>query len=407
VLLHGDGQYAPECIESLVAPLEAGEAHAVFGSRMLVAGDARKGGMPLYKYAGNRVLTTFQNWAVGTELSEFHSGYRAYSVAALASIPFQANSNGFDFDTEIILQLVHHGHRIVEVPIPTYYGDEICYVNGVKYAKDIVTDVVRYRLGSMGFGNMEGFEPDGDYDLKESADSSHGQLESWMSAIPPSRVLDLGCAHGRVGERLRRHGHHVTGVEIDHNDTASRRLDRFVVADLEDGVPDELGKGYDVVLAADVLEHVRDPAALLRQLRSVIARDGMLLVSVPNFGHWYPRSRVLLGLFDYDNRGILDRGHVRFYTRRSFRRMLRETGWSVDRSDYTGLPIDVLTHGEIGRLGRFARTVDRFLVKVWPTLFGYQMLFRARATDEIPSEQIDLQEALVGAGAAPAARNVS
>ncbi len=151
VMLHGDGQYAPECLPDILAPLERGEADCVMGSRMMEHGAARRGGMPLYKYVGNRILTTFENKVLGTKLSEFHSGYRAYSVNALKGIPFERNSDGFNFDTQIIIQLVDAGRRIVEVPIPTYYGDEICYVDGLKYAKDVSTDVVRYRLGKMGF----------------------------------------------------------------------------------------------------------------------------------------------------------------------------------------------------------------------------------------------------------------
>jgi glycosyltransferase involved in cell wall biosynthesis len=403
VLLHGDGQYAPECIETLVAPLASGEAHAVFGSRMMVRGDALKGGMPVYKYMGNRVLTTFQNWAIGTQLSEFHSGYRAYSVEALASIPFHANSNDFDFDTEIILQLVHAGRRIVEVPIPTYYGDEICYVNGMKYAKDVVADVLRYRLNSMGFGGGASFDQGGDYDLKESEDSSHGQLEAWMERFPPSDVLDLGCAHGRVGGRLRKMGHHVTGVELMPNADAEHALDRFLVADLEQGLPPELDGSFDVVLAADVLEHVRDPARLLREIRDVVAPGGSLLISVPNFGHWYARMRVVTGTFDYDERGILDRGHLRFFSRRSFRRLLLDTGWRVSRVDYTGLPIEALSEGDVGLLGRLLRAADRVLVRLWPTMFGYQMLFQAHPVEEERTEEIHLQDAL--SAAANAVRN--
>src|SRR3546814_4880096 len=87
--------------------------------------------MPAYKYAGNRILTTMQNAVVGTDLSEWHSGYRAYSVKALESVPFERNADGFNFDTQIIVQMHEAGRRIAEVPIPTYYGDEICYVAGV------------------------------------------------------------------------------------------------------------------------------------------------------------------------------------------------------------------------------------------------------------------------------------
>lgn len=134
VLLHSDGQYAPEILSNLLAPLENDEADVVFGSRMMKPFDALKGGMPPYKFIGNIILTTMQNWCTGAGLSEFHSGYRVYSVAALKQIPFNSFSNGFDFDTQIILSLLERKFRICERPIPTYYGDEICHVNGIPYA---------------------------------------------------------------------------------------------------------------------------------------------------------------------------------------------------------------------------------------------------------------------------------
>ena len=134
VLLHGDGQYAPEMLPEMVAPLERGEGDAVMGSRMMDKGAARRGGMPLYKFVGNRILTRAENAMLGTNLTEFHSGYRVYSTSALKDIPFEHNTDDFDFDTQIIVQLLDAESRILEIPIPTYYGDEICYVNGMRYA---------------------------------------------------------------------------------------------------------------------------------------------------------------------------------------------------------------------------------------------------------------------------------
>src|SRR5580704_13339150 len=92
VLLHGDGQYAPECLPELLDPLRRGEADAVLGSRMLVRGGALQGGMPLYKFLGNRILTWVENKLLHANLSEFHSGYRAYSVRTLEKIPFERNT---------------------------------------------------------------------------------------------------------------------------------------------------------------------------------------------------------------------------------------------------------------------------------------------------------------------------
>ena len=108
--------------------------------------------MPLYKYVGNKILTHVQNRVVGLDLTEWHCGYRAYRVDALADLDLASYIDDFNFDTEIILGLHAAGKRIVEVPIPTYYGDEICYVNGMKYAKDVTGDVLRYRARRMGFG---------------------------------------------------------------------------------------------------------------------------------------------------------------------------------------------------------------------------------------------------------------
>lgn len=133
-LLHGDGQYAPEALPYLLEPLKKGEADMVFGSRMRERGKAIKGGMPLYKYFGNRILTCAQNKLSGLSLSEYHSGYRLYSVEALKAIPFESFTNSWHFDTQIILAMAERGMRIVERPIPTYYGEEICHVNGIPYA---------------------------------------------------------------------------------------------------------------------------------------------------------------------------------------------------------------------------------------------------------------------------------
>ncbi len=133
-LVHGDGQYAPEALPLLLDPFIKDQADMVFGSRMAKPSDALKGGMPLYKFAGNRVLTYLQNKMSGLNLSEYHSGYRLYSTKALKSVPFQAFTNTWHFDTQIILALAERNFRIVERPIPTYYGDEICHVNGIPYA---------------------------------------------------------------------------------------------------------------------------------------------------------------------------------------------------------------------------------------------------------------------------------
>ena len=146
VLLHGDGQYAPEIMQDLLTPLEAGDADMVMGSRMMVKGAALRGNMPMYKYVGNKILTWTENTLVGSRFTEFHSGYRAYSVHALKTVPLGQMTSNWHFDTQIILEFLKRGLRVEEVPIPTYYGDEICHVNGMLYAKNCVVETAKYAL---------------------------------------------------------------------------------------------------------------------------------------------------------------------------------------------------------------------------------------------------------------------
>jgi 2-polyprenyl-3-methyl-5-hydroxy-6-metoxy-1,4-benzoquinol methylase len=375
VLLHGDGQYAPEMLPDMVAPLIRGECEAVFGSRMMTKGAAKKGGMPLYKRLGNRILTRIENRMLGTDLTEFHSGYRAYSVRALRDIPFQHNTNDFDFDTQIIIQLVHAGKRIQEIPIPTYYGDEICYVNGMRYAKDVVKDVFEYRLAAKGFGTSQWMPTPDEYAFKEGDGTSHAVMLEMLAGMGSAKVLDIGCSGGLLAERVRAAGHHVTGVDYLEIPGVRERTDSFFQADLSQGIPAEVGTGYDLVIAGDIIEHLPQPAQILREILRVLRPGGQVFLSVPNFGHWYPRVRTLFGLFGYDRRGILDNTHLRFFTRSSLRRLVRSCGFDVLEERATGLPLGVVSEAD-GRKLRMIRKADERLVRSRPTFFGYQFILR-------------------------------
>jgi glycosyltransferase involved in cell wall biosynthesis len=146
VILHADGQYSPEKLPELLAPLAAGTADLVQGSRML-GGGALAGGMPFYKYAANRVLTVIENRAFGMNLAEFHSGYMLYARSALAAIPFGRLSESFDFDLEMLVCARILGLRIAEVAIPTIYADEVSHLKPIAYGLDVLRVVRRYRRG--------------------------------------------------------------------------------------------------------------------------------------------------------------------------------------------------------------------------------------------------------------------
>ena len=149
VMLHPDGQYDPVLLPDLVAPIIAGEADLVLGSRMLIKGGARAGGMPLYRYVSNKALTAIENRALGRHFSELHTGYRAYSRKFLETIPFMRNSNDFVFDTQVIAQAVAFDQRIVEVPIHTKYFAEASSTSmpaNIRYGLGTLWTMARFRL---------------------------------------------------------------------------------------------------------------------------------------------------------------------------------------------------------------------------------------------------------------------
>jgi glycosyltransferase involved in cell wall biosynthesis len=124
VMLHPDGQYEPTLIPELVEPILRGRADLVLGSRLAERGGWRRGGMPVHKYLANRGLTAIENRVLGTQFSELHTGYRAYSRDLLRGVPFLRNSLDFAFDSEMLFQAVHFGFRLTEVPAPTKYFDD-------------------------------------------------------------------------------------------------------------------------------------------------------------------------------------------------------------------------------------------------------------------------------------------
>jgi len=333
VLLHGDGQYAPEILSHLYAPLVAGDAEAVFGSRMMSEyGGAIKGGMPFYKYVGNKVLTYFENGALGLNLTEFHSGYRAYSLDALRKIDFDDMTDVFHFDTQIIIKLHHQGFKIKEVPIPTYYGDEICHVNGMKYAKDVFLAVIRYKRTVRSLARYPEYkEYFVHYPIKESRHSSSHYFLTWIGKR--QNVLDIGCGEGFFAEKLVEEGNRVVGIDILPQPKHRDILARYIQADLDQGMGQALPAlgpdRFDRVLLQDVLEHVRNPAKLLTDCHQLLTPQGLLLVSVPNVANITVRLSLLFGRFEYAERGILDKTHVRFYTRKSARRMLEAAGYQI------------------------------------------------------------------------------
>lgn len=164
VMLHADGQYEPSLIPSMVKPILDGGADLVLGSRFMEPGLALQNGMPRWKYLANRGLTVAENRMMGTHLSEAHTGYRAYSRRLLLTVPFLRNANDFSFDTELIMQAVHFGLRIEEVPATCRYYEDASMVgfrSGVVYGLETLWAGTRLRLHRAGVVSSRRFKDPG------------------------------------------------------------------------------------------------------------------------------------------------------------------------------------------------------------------------------------------------------
>ena len=365
-LVHGDGQYAPECLPDLLAPLVAGEADAVFGSRMLTRGGARKGGMPLYKFAGNKVLTRFQNALLGSNLSEFHSGYRLYSVRALQRVPFEANTNDFHFDTEIIVQFVFAGLRIKELPIPTYYGDEECRVNGLRYAWDVCKTMLRARVHGLDLLYDRKFDVrERTYNLKLGYPSSH--TLALDAAMAGGEVLNVGCGKADLSPALAARGCRVTDMTCrpQHETEFPVDVSRF-----------------DQIYLLDVVAGLTEPERFLEELRFAARRHRPeIVLTTANVGFFVTRLMMLAGQFNYGRRGILDRTHRRLFTFGSVRTLLEQSGYCIIET--RGVPAPFPLAVEAGWLGRALLWINGALLRVCRGLFSYQIFVRAQALPSV------------------------
>jgi hypothetical protein len=358
-LVHGDGQYAPECLPALLQPLADGEADAVMGSRMLTRGGARSGGMPLYKRVGNRSLTALQNWIMRAKLSEYHSGYRLYNTAALRRIPFDLDADGFHFDTEIIVQLLIAGQRIREVPIPTYYGDEISRVNAFGYGWRVLMAAIMARVQEVGllYDRKYDCRP-GDPLARLDAprlgyDSPHRQALKFIE--PGTRVLLIGRG-SRFGTELRERGCAV--VVRDDLDA--------------DALPASLA-AFDLVLLLDGIDRVPAPELFVDRLRAAarLAPDVTLIVSSANVAFVVTRLMLLMGQFNYGKRGILDMTHHRLFTPRTLRRLLEQGGFAVQALHGAPVPFPLVL-GD-GRSARLLLWLNGALMRLSKSLFAYQI----------------------------------
>jgi 2-polyprenyl-3-methyl-5-hydroxy-6-metoxy-1,4-benzoquinol methylase len=390
VLLHGDGQYAPEKLLDLLEPFEIFSCDAVQGSRMIYKFDALKGGMPLYKFFGNIFLTFIQNFLTGIGLSEFHSGYRAYRVKSLIDIPFNINSNYFHFDTEIFLQLSLIKKKIKEIPIPTFYGQEISSLNSINYGLAILRTTLKYYLQkylifydrkydltNFYSKNQYNNENKTKYVSKLNFSSTHSKAYSKIGNN--SRVLSLGCGDCYVEKELQsKKNCYVYGVDNFINNNI-KSLNGHEVTNLNFYNFNFDSAEYDFILLLDVIENLHSPENFLNMLNNKMSYNPelKLLISTPNVANIFIRLMLLFGNFNYGKRGILDKTHTRLFTKNTFIKLLEENNFYIRTVFYVPLPAPLIFKNKT--ICNLIMSLQKFLNLFFGKIFSFQILVEASA----------------------------
>jgi 2-polyprenyl-3-methyl-5-hydroxy-6-metoxy-1,4-benzoquinol methylase len=275
------------------------------------------------------------------------------------------------------------GFHITEVPIPTYYGDEICHVNGMQYAWQCVRTSMKYRL--MQFEIF--YDPKFDirrrvskvYTAKRATTSLHHFIRH-IPLEPGSRLIDVGGGDGEaVGRAIADRGIEVTCIDQGADMTDSQ-IRQFHV-DLDEPWERQFEvEAYDTTIALDVIEHLKSPERGLAEIFRCLKSGGKLYASTGNVAFLPVRLAMLLGWFNYGRRGILDLTHKRLFTVDSFRRSLKNAGFRIDRIIGFGPPLADLTGGR----SKISEVADRLLsrlARTWPKVFAYQILIECTRTD--------------------------
>ena len=379
VMLHGDGQYPPEELDEMIMPILREEADVVLASRMIDRMGALKGRMPLYKWVGNQVLTGVQNAILHSHLSEFHTGYRAYRVSSLSKIPFSKNSDYFDFDTDILIQLMNTGNRFKEIPIPTYYGSEVSHVNGLRYGLLIVFTSLISRIMRAGIF----YDPRFDYSsaneqyLSKLGFNSSQQFAMDRVRMPNSVVLDLGCGPGFMTNALAKKGVKVISLDRFISTDVEKNSYKVIEADLDEFHFNGIEERIDQVLVLDVIEHLRSPKSFLHDLREKFCwEETEIILTTGNVAFLPVRLSLFFGQFNYSNRGILDLDHRRLFTFSSMRRLLKSAGYVV--LEEKGIPAPyplALGHTWLAKL---LLNINGFFIHLSRGMFSYQIAFVVR-----------------------------
>lgn len=221
------------------------------------------------------------------------------------------------------------------------------------------------------------------YDFKPDKFSSHMKIINYLKSISQKnkgkklKVLDVGCSKGFIGKILKDFNFELYGIELDREDAkiAKKYYKEIRVANLE--LKKNLFKKifFDIIIMADIIEHLRNSSEIVGYLKKFLKKDGMLILSTGNIANLYVRLKLLFGNFDYEERGILDKTHLKLFTLKTFRQLATNAGLKIVGEDFTPIPLPTVNKIFVeGNPLNLAHKINYYLMRIFPKLLSFQFI---------------------------------
>lgn len=365
-------------VRQMLVPFLENRIDAVFVSGRRRFKDIVKSPSQLIGWLGQSLLVPLCNLFLGRRFATIFGGHRIYHTAVLQTINFEHNSDDYDFDSDIIIQL-SDTQRIVQEIVADGSGWQLPVFRELICLLKALRSCISSKIGKLGiyYNPKFDYEPPTNYRYKEKFGYDSSQQFAMDRVKEGSIVLDIGCGPGFMARRLKEKGAKTISVDLQICPETIENSWRCVEIDAEKyDFNDDFGK-VDYILALDIMEHLRSPERLLQTLRQRFSRDEPeVIITTGNIGFFTLRLGLLFDSFNYGKRGILDMDHTRLFTFTTLTWLLETNGYKVIRK--YGIPAPFPLVLRKGRLANVLLLVNRVLIFLCKSLFSYQIAVIAK-----------------------------